>query len=137
MRIGLSGMVAAGLMALAACVAPEESQNAAGEQPEKTLEEAREEALAKIDVAACEAGGGVVRPEGMMGMPRCVTPYGDAGAVCSDASDCEGRCMGDDRVTDYDAPPGEAKGICEANDSPFGCYATIVGGTPDAMLCVD
>ncbi len=61
----------------------------------------------------------------------------DAGEVCADASDCEGRCLGSDDVTDYEAAPGEAKGVCEADDSPFGCYAEISNGTPEPMICVD
>ena len=97
----------------------------------------REDALAEIDVEACEANGGEVRPDGMLGLPRCITPYSDAGKVCSGSSDCEGNCIGDDRVTDYNAPPGEQKGICEADDSPFGCYAFIENGTVDHTICID
>ena len=107
------------------------------EDAPKTLEEMRAESLAKIDAEACRAGGGEVRMAGMMGLYRCVTPYADAGEVCRDESDCEGRCLGDDAVTDYNAAPGEQQGVCEADDSPFGCYAIINDGVADAMLCVD
>ena len=102
-----------------------------------TIEDMRDEALAEIDQEACREGGGEVRPEGMLGMPRCVTPYADAGEQCRDGSDCEGRCLGDDAVTDYEAPAGEQLGLCEANDSPFGCFAEINNGTAEAFLCVD
>ena len=104
---------------------------------EKTIEDMREEARAEIDEAACLAGGGVVRPAGMLGMPRCVTPYADAGKKCQDASDCAGRCLADDSVTDYDAREGEMIGLCEADDSPFGCFAEITDGKLGAALCVD
>ncbi len=110
--------------------------NSSGDE-EKTLEQMREEALTKIDVAACEAGGGTVRQAGILGLPLCVTPYDDAGKTCHDTKDCEGRCMGHDDVTDYDAMPGKAFGRCEVDDSPFGCFAEIEHGTVTAMLCVD
>jgi len=129
------------MLLAAACVAPgndtplPEDENSIDDG--KTIEEMRAEAWEKIDKEACAAKGGVVRQEGMLGMPRCTITYADAGEICRDASDCEGRCMGNDDVTDYDARPGEVKGVCEANDSPFGCYAEIRNGTADAMLCVD
>lgn len=103
----------------------------------KSVDEINADALADIDVEACEAGGGEVRAEGLLGAPRCVTPYPDAGEICSDASDCEGRCLGADDVTDFDAPDGEARGICEADDSPFGCFSEIRNGVAEAMICVD
>ena len=103
----------------------------------KSVEEMREESRAAIDEEACAAQGGEVRMEGLLGLYRCVVPYADAGASCSDASDCEGRCLADDSVTDYDAAPGEATGLCEADDSPFGCYAEIENGEVAPMICVD
>lgn len=104
---------------------------------EKSLEEMREEAWAAIDKDACATKGGEVRAEGMFGMPRCVIPYDDAGAVCTTSEQCGGKCLGDDEVTDYNAKPGEMKGVCAPNDSPFGCYAEIIDGTADAFLCID
>lgn len=115
--------------------APPEGEEADGEG--KSLEEMRAEALAEIDVDACDAGGGEVRPEGMLGLPRCVTLYADAGERCRGPEDCEGRCLGDDSVTDYDASPGEMFGLCEADDSPFGCFAVIDNGSTEGMICVD
>ena len=87
--------------------------------------------------AACTAKGGEFRQEGLLGLYRCVVPYGDAGASCSDTSDCEGRCLAHDDVTDYEAAPGEAVGVCEADDSPFGCFAEIENGNVAPALCVD
>lgn len=104
---------------------------------EKSIDEIRDESRAEIDEAACTAQGGVVRQEGLLGLWRCVVPYADAGASCNDASDCEGRCFGRDDVTDYEAEPGAAVGVCEADDSPFGCFAVIEGGDVTPMLCVD
>ena len=128
------------IFVLSACAAPSSPVNdeavADGEEG-KSLEEAREEAWAEIDHAACEAAGGEVRPAGMLGMPRCVIPYADAGAICADNDDCAGKCLGSDDVTDYSASPGEMQGRCEADDSPFGCYAEIIDGSAGPALCVD
>ena len=101
------------------------------------LEKMRAESLAKIDVEACEAEGGSVERAGMLGLFRCVIPYEDAEALCSDASDCAGRCLSSTDVTDFQAPPGEGVGRCEINDSPFGCYAVIDNGVVGPTLCVD
>ena len=115
----------------------EEAGGSGAPGDEKSIEEMRDESRAEIDEEACAAQGGTVRQEGLLGLWRCVVPYSDAGASCSDASDCEGRCFGSDDVTDYDAEPGEAVGVCEADDSPFGCFAIIEGGEITPMLCVD
>ena len=115
----------------------EEAGGSGAPGDEKSLEEMRDESRAKIDEDACAAQGGVVQQEGLLGLWRCVVPYADAGAQCSDSSDCEGRCFANDDVTDYNAAPGAAVGICEANDSPFGCFAEIENGDVAPMLCVD
>ncbi len=102
---------------------------------EKTIDDLRAESLAAIDKEACAARNGEVRQEGLLGAWRCVAPYADAGKVCRDKADCEGKCLlgpGADAVTGAEAP-----GICQANDSPFGCYAEIVDGKVTAALCVD
>lgn len=104
---------------------------------EKTLEDIRKEAFEEIDQEACVADGGVVRAEGLLGLPMCVVPYADAGETCRSGSDCEGDCRGRDGVTDYDAPAGTQRGVCQANNSPFGCFATIEDGIATNFLCVD
>ncbi len=138
----MRGFVCLLALVLAAACAPQDSGSPALEDDGasddgNTLEEMREEAWGKIDIEACKAKGGEARPEGMLGLPRCVLPYGDAGEVCTDASDCEGRCLADDAITDFDGPDGAMKGLCEADDSPFGCYAEIERGALGAALCVD
>ncbi len=128
------------MSALLWACAPQETttpENEGTSEPAKSLEEQREEAIANFDHEACQAKGGEMRIDGLLGMPRCTIPYADAGAPCTDHSDCEGRCLNDDSVTDYDAPPGEARGLCEADDSPFGCYAEIENGTLAPAICVD
>lgn len=102
---------------------------------EKTIDDLRAESLAAIDKEACAAKNGEVRQEGLLGTWRCVIPYADAGNACRDKTDCEGKCL---VPPDSDAVTGaEATGACQANDSPFGCYAEIVDGKVAAALCVD
>lgn len=129
------------LLVFAAACAPgadteNEDENGV-ENDGKSLEKMRDESLANLDQTACDAAGGEARQEGMLGLWRCVMPYADAGETCSDESDCEGRCLGADDITDYEAPAGEAQGHCEADDSPFGCYAEIRDGAVESMICVD
>lgn len=127
------------MLGIAACaVQPVETETSNEETvSEPSLEEMREASLEEIDMEACVANGGTVQQEGLLGMFRCTTPYADAGKTCRDESDCAGRCMGRDDVTDYEAKPGEAVGVCEATDSPFGCFATLQDGTPSPFICVD
>ncbi|MFZ5618169.1 MAG: hypothetical protein ACOZAA_12715 [Pseudomonadota bacterium] len=100
---------------------------------EKTIDDMRAESLAAIDRAACEGAGGEVRQEGMLGMWRCVKPYADAGKACRGKADCEGKCLATDDAT----PDDEIVGACQANDSPFGCYAEVEGGKIQSAICVD
>ena len=92
------------LMASACSTAIFEKEGKAREP--NSIEEAREDAWAKIDKVACRKKGGEVRSEGMLGMPMCVVPYEDAGEICTDSTDCRGDCRADDRITNYNAPPG-------------------------------
>lgn len=102
---------------------------------EKTIEDLRAESLAAIDKEACAAKRGEIRQEGLLGTWRCVVPYADAGKACRDKADCEGKCLLPPESTA--ATDEEATGACQANDSPFGCYAEIVDGRVAAALCVD
>jgi hypothetical protein len=106
-------------------------------QNENSLDEMRAQSLTVVDLAACDAKGGDVRQEGLLGLWQCVVSYGDAGNTCAAPRDCQGRCLAADDITDFEAPPGKAKGRCEADDSPFGCYAEINDGSLSAMLSVD
>ena len=65
----------------------------------------------------------------------CVLPYADAGKVCTDSD----QCMGDCRLADGPSLPSgtTATGVCQANTSPFGCFANVEDGKVDAALCVD
>lgn len=85
--------------------------------------------------AACDAAGGEVRRDGLLGHEQCIQMYPDAGQSCSDADDCLGGCHA---ANEGSVRLGEAaKGVCEADDSPFGCFTTISDGRAEGTLCVD
>ncbi len=87
--------------------------------------------------SACEAAGGEVIPSGLAGFDMCVLPYCDGGDVCTDSSDCIGKCY---LAASADASGGfgsPASGQCQINSSPFGCRTEISGGTLGATLCID
>jgi len=113
--------------------APAALPDAEGGEAPMTVEEMRERSRAEIDAAACAADGGEIRQEGMLGMYRCVRPYADAGKACRSGADCMGRCLAPDGPMTGEA----AEGRCQANDSPFGCYAEIEDGKVSAAICVD
>jgi hypothetical protein len=101
---------------------------------EMTIEEMRERSRAEIDEAACESAGGKIRQEGMLGLYRCVTPFADAGKPCKGKADCEGGCrLEGDPPTDG----SEATGVCQRDDSPFGCYSEVEDGKVTGGVCVD
>lgn len=86
-----------------------------------------------LDPAACAARGGTIRPlGGRLQKLACVVPYADAGKVCHDRSDCQGRCL----ATGTDAT-GAATGICQRDaTSSFGCHGWIENGKAQT-ICID
>lgn len=97
-------------------------------------EAAREDAPT---AAQCAARGAFLDHRGMFDTAMCVTPFPDAGKVCSDKADCAGRC-----ILDRDAAVGksvgsEATGRCQADDALFGCHADVVGGKMMRTICED
>lgn len=84
----------------------------------------------------CVAAGGEWRPVCKAQRPVCVRTYQDAGKICTDSSQCDGRCRGD-----YAAPPppddGPYVGYCEHDSDPCGCSAEVVGGELQSTRCVD
>lgn len=91
------------------------------------------------EVADCKAQGGSIQGVGMFGMPSCVIPYADGGKVCSDDTDCQGRCIVElGHPGEPDLKPGDAlTGQCQKDTALFGCYAEIVGGKVEHSICVD
>lgn len=93
------------------------------------------ETATAAEKAACDAAGGEVRKDGLRGLERCVQAYPDAGKTCRDEDDCLGGCHAEDMENvDFGA---KMTGVCEADDSPFGCFTTIADGRAEAALCVD
>lgn len=111
--------VFAAVLALAAC-AP------LGDRPSSTPQ---------IDVGACRANGGTVKPVCRMQKPACIFVHKDAGKSCTDSDQCEGRCV----AADGAMPEGgvAAAGVCEADNDVCGCSTEIIGGKAQAGRCVD
>ena len=89
------------------------------------------------DEASCEAAGGVWGRGGLSPQPFCNMRYPDAGAACSDASECGGRCLAAERAGDEKDEGEDLLGRCQTFTSEFGCYALIEGGQVGPTLCVD
>ncbi|ABC21690.1 hypothetical protein [Rhodospirillum rubrum] len=85
--------------------------------------------------AACQAGGGQMKPVGRMQTPRCVTPYPDAGKACDDGAQCAGDC----RLAGNNAilPGTPVTGACQAEDTSFGCHARVEKGKAGPTICID
>lgn len=84
--------------------------------------------------SACEAAGGEVIPSGLAGFDMCVLPYCDGGDVCTDSSDCVGKCYADG---DFGGTGSAVSGVCQMNSSPFGCRTEVVAGQAGPAICVD
>ena len=80
----------------------------------------------EVTIEGCRKAGG--QRDGLAGAV-CTFAAKDAGKVCTDSADCEGRCEAGD--------PGGATGICSARISPFGCYSEMRDGVAQPALCVD
>jgi len=134
-----------GLLLLTACVAPtneaasEPINNAPIAKPPLTKTTVLHppvqpgETINSADRATCEAAGGKVTQAGLIGWEHCAIPYPDADKVCSDSSECTGKCR-------YSLPPqgqGLVTGKCQADSLPFGCFAEVKNGKATPILCVD
>lgn len=88
--------------------------------------------------AQCAAVGAFLDQRGLFGKPMCVRRFSDAGKVCSDKSDCIGRCIIEDKgqLQSLAIDTGTT-GQCQADDRLFGCYAEIVNGRVTERVCVD
>lgn len=126
------------LFVLAACTAPQSDL-----QPETTPTKMPSPASSPVmddhgfDAtlqASCAEDGGSYQRAGMLGQYRCILPFSDAGKSCSDASDCEGKCLAIDGST---AGEASARGQCAPDNNPFGCYAEVRNGVVGATRCVD
>lgn len=98
----------------------------------REVSELRLKQLAQINLASCEASGGLIQGSGMFGEPACVRHFSDGGITCSNSSDCQGDC-----IVFGDFKPGEiADGQCTADTSnPGGCFAEVIDGKAGPGLC--
>jgi hypothetical protein len=67
--------------------------------------------------------------------PTCVINFADAGKACTDSDQCAGKCL-----YEGDGPPPAgtpAAGKCQADSDPCGCSTELIGGVPQAGICVD
>lgn len=86
------------------------------------------------DEGLCRLHGGAFQRVCMMGNTMCVVRFADAGAACTDGSQCQsGRCFGD-----MSAEIGAAvEGTCAPTNDPCGCFQRITDGKAEPGLCVD
>ena len=128
--LGRAITMAIALFLLPACSALQAAKFESG------LNRQRAEVRAKIDEAACLAGGGSIRGQGMFGFPSCITPYSDGGKSCRDGADCEGLCIA---AGDYpDVMQGDVvEGFCQSDNSWEGCYAEVSDGKSEGTICYD
>lgn len=87
------------------------------------------------DATACAAKGGAIRPVCRRQIPRCVTPFADAGKSCTDNSQCRGKCLVDGERAGE--PQGSVTGRCQSDDDPCGCKIEVVNGKQAGGRCVD
>jgi len=87
----------------------------------------------EADQTACTDFGGTYTRAGLLGYYNCFVDYTDGGSVCSDTSDCEGRCMASS-IQDTSA---QQTGTCQLTSNPFGCNAEVINGVVQPGLCVD
>ena len=93
----------------------------------------REIALAAIDKEKCASDGGTIRGVGTISYPVCVVPYPDAGKMCTDSSQCTGKCQAEGTASG--AP---ATGKCQASaHDKYGCYSEIIADVAQGTVCLD
>ncbi|AZN38082.1 hypothetical protein EJO50_05120 [Iodobacter ciconiae] len=85
--------------------------------------------------AICIKEGGEMKQGGIMGHLLCVKPYADAGKICQNKSDCQGKCLAD--LGTARSEDGQQTGLCQKDNMPFGCYAEVKSGNLGPGLCVD
>ena len=129
MKYFLTGL---SLFFMAACASPSPAPPIETKVPEPTKD------YSEANMTLCAAAGGNYQRAGMLGWYRCTLPYSDGGKACSDSAHCEGKCLaGPDNGGDWTMEKGGARGACQANDNPFGCYSELINGRVGPALCVD
>lgn len=94
------------------------------------------------DQQSCLAAGGKWGRIGLGPREECNLPTTDAGAVCSDSSECESLCIAELSKTDQERVTREraiiqTKGKCAAWRIVVGCIAPVENGQVKRILCID
>jgi hypothetical protein len=104
------------------------------------------EATIREDKATCEARGGKWGPlGGLLNRIGCNIPYSDGGRICSDSSDCQGRCIFESQLENLltgkpvkEFRPGEpVTGVCARWRIMFGCFTYVHKGKTKPGPCID
>lgn len=82
--------------------------------------------------ADCTASGGEWQQVGILAF-GCVRRMPDVGAVCTDSSNCQGKCL----VTAQVDTGVAVEGRCSEFDIVVGCHATVEEGRSGAEICAD
>lgn len=101
---------------------------------ERSIQNMRREALAKIDVNDCKSKGGIIRGVCMFCIPACIIPYADAGKNCTDSSQCKGLCWNNAWDLEMGA---SASGTCTADAQDCKCGVEIINGKVAGGVCED
>jgi hypothetical protein len=93
--------------------------------------------------ASCEAQGGKWGPlGGLLNRTGCNIPYSDGGTICSDSSECRGKCIAEDwrpwgkPVKEF-GPGQPVTGICTSWRVMFGCFRYVSKGQFVPGPCID
>lgn len=94
------------------------------------------------DQPACLAAGGKWGRIGLGPRAECNLPTSDAGAICSDSSECESLCIAELSKADQERVTREkaiiqTKGKCAAWRIVVGCIARVENGQVKGILCID
>lgn len=119
------GYLSALSMALLAACAPVPAEDSAPIGPNASMTDSA--------AAECRGAGGVVERRGRLQAELCVKPYADAGKACTDSDQCAGDCVTQEARQDG----AQVAGQCQADDRPFGCFATVEDGRATGGICID
>ena len=122
------------VLSVAACVSSSTATEPAGNSGYQRVPVAGQFATPE-EREACEAVGGEIGPDGLLGYEHCIQTYPDASKSCSDSSDCLGRCLNSGEWVEAGQPVGT--GQCQRTDSGFGCAQEITAGLGGPGICVD
>jgi hypothetical protein len=82
----------------------------------------------------CLSEGGNWGPQGMSHHGLCVRTMADGGKSCTEAADCQGKCIYNGPHVPQGTP---VPGKCSVSDLGFGCFNLVRDGKYAARLCAD